>query len=184
MYYYNPFATRRKKRISTWPCSNARRNWIFHSWKLYFCSFFEEGCIFWANFENLHLWQVFPKWRIFWQFSFQKHQKQCNWCVFHIKPNFHNISPNFGKFPEKKQFFWKFGSHLGSSTRNCEKTLFFNSSLISFIAFNNPCGVNLLHIFCRQKKIRTQKSSLFWRYLRKKSSPGIRVTDKERVKDV
>ena len=53
VYYYNPFATRRKKRISTWPCSNARRNWIFHSWKLYFCSFFEEGCIFRANFENL-----------------------------------------------------------------------------------------------------------------------------------
>ena len=74
---------------------------------------------------------------------FQKHQKiadkiwkkECNWCVFHKKTTFHKISPNFGKFPEKNQFFWKFGSHLGSSTRNCEKTLFFNSSLISFIAF-------------------------------------------------
>ena len=140
----NPFATRRKKRISTWPCSNARRNWIFHSWKLYFCSFFEEGCIFRAKFrKSSKFWEFFPKWRIFWQFYFKNikklptksGKKECNWCVFHIKPNFHNISPNFGKFPEKKQFFWKFGSHLGSSTRNCEKTLFFNSSLISFIAF-------------------------------------------------
>ena len=58
----------------------------------------------------------------------------------------------------------------------------FGNSLTLVYKCQNPCGVNLLHIFCRQKKIRTQKSSLFWRYLRKKSSPGIRVTDKERVK--
>ena len=178
--------------------------------------------LFW---RRLYFSGKFRKSSKFWEFFLTKtskncrqnlEKKECNWCVFHRKPNFHKISPNFGKFPEKNQFFWKFGSHLGSSTRNCEKTLFFNSSLISLIAFKicfqsllykswdrkewtrkefgnsltlvykcqNPCGVNLLHIFCRQKKIRTQKSSLYWRYLRKKSSPGIRVTDKERVKDV